>query len=87
MRNEVKDLLTELKEFKFEETLALEFKKVESDDKTKYNTFYLSSKVEKMINESDIDDVFESIYMITISKYTKIKNQKYKNLLEKVRGG
>ena len=42
--------------------MVLEFKKVENDDKTIYNTFYLNSKAETVIHESGNDDVFESIY-------------------------
>ena len=42
-------------------TLVLVFKKIESEDKTKYDNFYSSSKAEIIINESDIDDVFQSI--------------------------
>ena len=42
--------------------LVLEIKKIESADKAKYNTFCSNSKAETIINESDIDDVFESIY-------------------------
>ena len=56
------ELLTQLKAFKFVTTLVLWFKKIESEDKTKYGTFYLSSKAEIVtINKSDIDDVFQSI--------------------------
>ena len=47
-------------------TLVLVFKNIESEDKTKYNTLYLNSKAEIIINESDIDDVFESIYTTII---------------------
>ena len=43
-------------------TLVLLFKKIESEDKTKYDNFHLSSKAEIIINESDIEDVFQSIY-------------------------
>ena len=39
-------------------TLVLVFKKIENGDKTKFDNFYLSSKAEIIINESDIDDVF-----------------------------
>ena len=46
-------------------TLVLVFKKIESEDKTKYDNFYSSSKAEIIINESDIDDVFQSIYTTT----------------------
>ena len=34
------DLLTQLKTFKFGTTLFLVFKKIESDDKTEYDTFH-----------------------------------------------
>ena len=47
-------------------TLVLEFKKIESEDKTKFDTFYSNSKAEIIINECEID-VFQSIF-----KYTKI---------------
>ena len=40
---------------------------MKSDDKTKYDTFYLKSKAETIINESDINDVFEPIYTAIIS--------------------
>ena len=49
------------------ETLVLEFKKIEGDVKTKCDTFYLNSKAETIINESDVDDVLESIYSIVTS--------------------
>ena len=35
-------------------TLALVFQKIESEDKTKYENFYSSSKAEIRINESDM---------------------------------
>ena len=66
--NNLKDLLTELEGFKSLTTLALEFKKLESEDETKYSTLCLSSKVETIINGSDIDDVFELIYCMIISR-------------------
>ena len=46
--------------------LVLEIKKIESDDKAKYNAFCSNSKAETIINEllriSDIYDLLESIY-------------------------
>ena len=36
-------------------TLALVFKEIESEDETKYDNFYSSSKAEIIINESDIE--------------------------------
>ena len=64
--------MTDLKDFKFVATLVLEFKKIESDDKTKYDTFYLNSKVETVLNESENNDLFQSIYTTIISKIQKI---------------
>ena len=46
------------------------FKKIEKEDKTKYDNFYSSSKAEIIINESDID-VFKSIYTTIISNMQK----------------
>ena len=44
----------------------------ESDHKTKYDTFYSHSKAETIINKSDIDDVFESIYTTVILNMQKV---------------
>ena len=52
-------------------TLFLEFENIESDDKTKYDTYYSQSKAETIINESDIDDIFESIYTTILSNIQK----------------
>ena len=52
-------------------TLVLVFKNIESDDKTKNDTFYSNSKAEIIINKSDIDDVFQSIYTTIISNIQK----------------
>ena len=52
-------------------TLALVLKKIESVDKSKYDTFYLYSKAETKIDESETDDIFESIYTTNISNIGK----------------
>ena len=65
----LKKLLTQLKGFEFVTTLL--FEKIESEDKTNYDNFYSSSKAEIIVNESDIDDVFESIYSTIISNIEK----------------
>ena len=57
--------------FIFLTALFSEFKKIENDDKTIYNTFHLNSKAETVINEIDTDDVFESIYSNVISNIQK----------------
>ena len=59
-------LLTQLKGFKLVTTLLLVFKKIESEDKTKYHNLYSRSKAKVIINESDIDYVFQSIYATII---------------------
>ena len=53
--------MSELRELKLVATLVIMFKKIESEDKTKYNTFYSHTKAETIINESDIANVFKSI--------------------------
>ena len=63
--------MSDLRGFKFVATLVLVLKKIENEDKTKYDTFYSHSEAEKINNESDIDDVFESIHTITISNIQK----------------
>ena len=65
------DFLCELRESEFMTTLVLEFQKMESDDETKYDIFYSNTKAETIINESDIDDVFESTYSMIISNIQK----------------
>ena len=52
-------------------TLVIKFQKVESDNATKCNTFYYSSKPETIINETDDDDVVKSIYTKSISNIQK----------------
>ena len=52
-------------------TLDLVFKKIKSQDKTKFDNFHLSSKAEIIINESDIDDMFEPINSTIISNIKK----------------
>ena len=52
-------------------TLVLVFKTIESEDKTKYDNFHSSSQAEIKINESDIDDVYQSIYTTIISNIHK----------------
>ena len=52
-------------------TLVLVFKKIESEDKTKFDNFCSSSKAVITIIESDIDDVFQSIYAAIITDIQK----------------
>ena len=52
-------------------TLVVAFKKIESEDKTRHDNFYSSSKAERVINESDIVDVFQSIYAAIITNIQK----------------
>ena len=65
------ELLTQLKYFEFVTTLVLVFKKIERQDKTNVDNFYSSSKAELITNEGDIDDVFQSIYTVIITKIRK----------------
>ena len=51
--------------------LVLVFKKLENEDKGNYDNFYSSLKVGTIINESDIDEVFQSIYTTIITNIQK----------------
>ena len=69
--NKLIDLLTGIKCFKFMTTLVLEFQRIESDDKKICKNLYSNSKAETIINESHIDDVFDSICITIISNIQK----------------
>ena len=56
-------------------TLILEFKKIQSNDKTLYRTFYSNSKADTIFNEGCINDVFESIYSTIILNIQKFLRQ------------
>ena len=71
VKNKLIELLNWLKGFTFVTTSVLVFEKIESQDKTKCDNFYSSSKAEVIINESDIDDVFQSIYTTITSNIQK----------------
>ena len=71
IKSKLIDLLTQVKGFKFVITLILMFEKIESEDKTKYDTFCSNSKVKIIVNESDINDLCESIYTTIISNIQK----------------
>ena len=62
MESKLIELLTQLKGFKFVSTIVLVYKKREKEDKAKYDNFYSNSKAEIIIKESNIDNVFQSIY-------------------------
>ena len=59
-------LLNESKGLIFATILVFEFTKIQSDDKSLYSTLHSNSKAETVVNEIDIDDVFESIYSTII---------------------
>ena len=69
--------MTESRGSKFVTTIVLVFKKIEMDDKTRYDTFYSNSKAEIIINETDIDDVFQSI-CTTIISYMKVFRKRFR---------
>ena len=49
-------------------TIVSVFKKIENEDKTKFDSFYVSSKAEIIISESDIYGVVQSVYTTVITK-------------------
>ena len=79
IKSKLAELLSQLKGFKFVTTLVLVFEKIENEDKRNSDNFYSGSKAEIMINESDIDYVFKSIYTTVITNIT------YKNFRKRFR--
>ena len=71
IKSQLIDLLTQLKGFKFVATLVLAFKKIKGENEKKYDNFYPSSKAEIIINESDADDMLQSIYTTIITNIQK----------------
>ena len=61
-----------MKELKFVTTLVLEFKELKICDETKYSIFYLFSQGETIINDSDIGNLFESVYSKIISNIQQL---------------
>ena len=71
IKSKLIELLPQLRGFKCITTFVLVFKKMESEDKTKYDNFYSSSKAETIINESDNENLFKSIYTTIIVNIQK----------------
>ena len=70
--------MTELRGFKFVTALVLVLKKIESDYETEHDIFYSHSNVETVFNESDIDDIFESIYTTVTSNKQNIFRKRFR---------
>ena len=60
-------------------TLVIDFKKIESDDASKYTTFYSNSKAERLL-------IIVTL-MMYLDQFIPPSHQTYKNLLEVVRAG
>ena len=71
IKSKIIKLFSKLRDFRFVATLVLVFKIIESTDKTKYESFYSSSKAGITINESDIENVFKPIYTTMIANIQK----------------
>ena len=67
IKSKLIDILPELRGIQFVTASVLVFKKIEREDKTKYELFYSNSKAEIIINKNVIDDLFQSIYTTIIS--------------------
>ena len=62
--------MNQLKGFKLVTSLVLVLKKIESEEKTKYDNFFSSSKTEIIINESELM-MLQSIYITIITNTQK----------------
>ena len=63
--------MIELTDFQFV-TTVVDFDKSENNDATKYTTFSCNSKVETIINETNIDEVISIKLYSNYFKHTKI---------------
>ena len=59
IKNKLRYLLSEFKEFIYVTTLVIEFEKIERDDATKNSTFDPNPKAETVINEGDTNVLFQ----------------------------
>ena len=84
IRKKLSNLLTELRGFKFVTTLAIEFKKIESDDPTKYINFN-----SKLLNLTQKQKRFLMmvILMAYLNQSIPRSYQTYKKILEEIRAG
>ena len=71
IKNKLINLLSQLRGFKLVTGLVLECRKIENYNETKDTTFYSNSKEETIVNESDINDIFESVYTTIIPNIQK----------------
>ena len=75
IKNKLIDILIELKGSKFVTTLVLEFKKIQSDDKTLYSKFYSNSKQKQLLMKVTL--------MMYSNESIVLLYQTYKNLRDK----
>ena len=65
-------------------TLVLVFKKIESKDKTKYNNFHLSSKAKAIINESNIENMFNYKIIAIIANIRKSLGKRSGQIIDSI---
>ena len=97
IRNKLIGLLSELRGFKFATTLVIGFKKIESDDATKYNTFYFNSNINESVYNTitsnikkyignGLDRIIDSVVSLTINilTYNPLAGSSYIKLLKQL---
>ena len=82
IRNKLTDLLTELRGFTFLKTLFIELKKQKVMMKQNIPPFILTQKI--IINQSNINDVFKSIYTMIISNTQKDLGKNFGLIIDSV---
>ena len=64
-------MLNEYRGFKFVITLLWKFRKIINKDLTRYTMFCLNSNAGKVIYDTEINSIFESVYIKIIKKIRK----------------
>ena len=75
IKNKLEKIAEWIRAFKFVTTSVLKLKKTINEDKRKYSTFYLNSKVETFFHDTDIDSILEKTYstiMTTIKERAQV---------------
>ena len=64
-------MFEEIRGFKFQITLVIDFKKELNDDETEYVSIFFNFNAELIINDLNIDETFESSYQTITSRIQK----------------
>ena len=71
VKTKLKSMFEEIRGFKFQITLVIDFKKELNDEETEHVSIFFNSNAELIINDLNIDETFESSYQTITSRIQK----------------